>query len=61
MPAATYEQLLLETLPAQIETDEEYDAIRFRLGDLLVKHRRTAAEEKLYRLLALLIEDYDRR
>jgi len=61
MPTATYGQLLTETLPARIENDDDYEAIGNRFGDLLVKHNRTAAEEKLYWLLRLLIEDYDRR
>jgi HTH-type transcriptional regulator/antitoxin HigA len=61
MATATYEQLLTETLPRRIETDEDYDAIRERFSALLVKQRRTAAEGKLMDLLGVLIEDYDRR
>ncbi len=61
MPTATYEQLLVETLPRRIEDDEQYDMVRSRFGDLFGKRRRTAAEDRLMDLLGLLIEDYDRR
>lgn len=57
----TYEDLLLEALPSQIENDEQSEQVVRRFGDLMVKRHRTAAEEKLYRLLRILIEDYDRR
>jgi HTH-type transcriptional regulator/antitoxin HigA len=58
--AATYEDLLLETLPAQIENDTEYDRLHARFSSL-VRKRRDAAEQRLFKLLGLLIEDYDRR
>src|ERR1035437_3662857 len=62
MPATTYEQLLIETAPQVIETDEQYEMIGVRLGDLVGKSRRRSAEEtRLMRLLMLLVEDYDRR
>ena len=62
MPATTYEQLLIETAPQVIETDEQYEMIGARLGDLVGKSRRRSAEEtRLMRLLMLLVEDYDRR
>ena len=61
MATATYEDLLIEILPSSIETDEEAERMARRFGDLMVKHKRTAAEEKLYRLLRVLIQDYDRR
>ncbi len=61
MPTATYEQLLVATLPTRIENDEQYDMIRSRFGEMLGKRRRTAAEDKLMDLLGVLIEDYDRR
>jgi HTH-type transcriptional regulator/antitoxin HigA len=58
----TYEEMLAETVPAVIETAEQYQAVGRRFGDLLGKGRaRTAAETRLMRLLAVLIEDYDRR
>ena len=62
MPTATYEELLIETLPQVIETEVQYHRIARRFGDLVGKGRgRSAEETKLLRLLALLVEDYDRR
>lgn len=61
MPAATYEQLLAETLPGRITDDEQYAAIGARFGELLGQSRRTKAEERLMELLGVLIEEYDRR
>jgi HTH-type transcriptional regulator/antitoxin HigA len=61
MPTLAYEQLLAEAMPARIQSDEQYDLIRARFGDLLSKRRRTLAEAKLMHLLGVLIEDYDRR
>lgn len=48
-------------MPRRIVNDEQYDLVRSRFGELLVKRRRTAAEDKLMDLLGVLIEDYDRR
>ena len=62
MPTATYEELLIETLPQVIDTEAQYDQIAGRFGDLVGKGRARSAEEtKLLRLLTLLVEDYDRR
>ncbi len=62
MPTATYEELLIDALPARIETDEQYDEIGKRFGKLLgMQKSRTPEETKLMRLLGILIEDYDRR
>jgi HTH-type transcriptional regulator/antitoxin HigA len=62
MPTATYEQLLLETLPGVIETSEQYEQLGGRLGDLVAKGKRRSAEEtRLMRLLTLLVADYDHR
>ena len=62
MPTATYKELLLETLPQVIETEAQYHQIARRFGDLVGKGRARSVEEtKLLRLLALLVEDYDRR
>jgi HTH-type transcriptional regulator / antitoxin HigA len=57
----TYEELLVETLPARIESDDQYDAVHARFGELFSNRRRTTAEKKLMDLLGLLIQDYDRR
>jgi HTH-type transcriptional regulator/antitoxin HigA len=62
MPTATYEELLIETLPQVIQTAAQYHRIARRFGDLVGKGRgRSAEETRLLRLLALLVEDYDRR
>ena len=62
MPTATYERLLAETVPQPIETEKQYREIGNRFGDLVGKGRaRTRSETKLMRLLALIVEDYDRR
>jgi HTH-type transcriptional regulator / antitoxin HigA len=61
MPVLAYEQLLVEVLPARIETDSQFDAVHARFGDLLRKARRSKAEERLMDLLGVLIEDFDRR
>lgn len=59
MPA-TYEELLTETLPARIEDDAEYNRIHARFSELF-RSRHTAAEKRLFELLGVLIQDYDRR
>jgi HTH-type transcriptional regulator/antitoxin HigA len=62
MLTASYEELLIETLPQAIQTEAQYRQIARRFGDLVGKGRARSAEEtKLLRLLALLVEDYDRR
>jgi len=62
MTATAYEALLCETRPEVIETDEQYEAIATRLAELVRKgRRRTGDEARLMRLLAVLVEDYDRR
>ena len=61
MPAMTYEELLVEALPARIEDDAEYDRIYGRFKELFTRKKLTKAEQRLYSLLALLIEDYDRK
>ncbi len=61
MPPLGYEQLLVEVLPARIESDAQYDAIRACFGNLLRKAHRSKAEERLMDLLGVLIEDFDRR
>jgi len=59
---ATYQELLMETEPAVIETGEQYQEIGSRFGDLVGKDRqRTPEETRLMHLLGLLIRDYDRR
>jgi antitoxin component HigA of HigAB toxin-antitoxin module len=59
--SVTYQELLAETLPKRIENDVDYDRFHRRLGELMRLRRRSAAETKLFHLLVLLIQDYDRR
>ncbi|MBI4480279.1 MAG: transcriptional regulator [Acidobacteria bacterium] len=62
MTATAYEALLCETRPEVIETDEQYEAVAARLAELVrTGRRRTSDEARLMRLLAVLVEDYDRR
>ena len=61
MPASTYPELLLETLPEAIETEAQYESAMRRLSELLRKPKLTEAEVKLENLLAALVRDYDRR
>jgi len=61
MPTATYQELLAETLPARIDSDEEYERLYKRFRELFRQARRTRAEDRLYQLLSVLIQDYDRR
>ena len=57
-----YEELLLKTKPEVIETRERYETVLRRVADLMrAGRRRTPEETKLFRLLSLLIQDYDRR
>lgn len=61
MPAITYEDLLTESLPARIDSPEQYSRQLERFSELMGNRRRTAPEQKLMHLLGVLIEDYDRR
>ncbi len=62
MGTATYDRLLCEVRPEVIETDAQYHQVSARLADLVGKGaRRTVSETRLMRLLAVLVEDYDRR
>jgi len=62
MGTTTYEQLLCEVRPEVIETGKRYDDVSVRLAELVRKgNRRTASDTRLMKLLAVLVEDYDRR
>src|SRR4051794_32246464 len=63
MPTATYEELLIETLPTRIEDDQQAAVIGARFNELAGKNRRSRStgEQKLMDLLGVLIQDYDRR
>lgn len=58
----TYEQMLCEVRPEAIESAERYNEVVQRLAELVRKSkRRTASDTRLMKLLAILVEDYDRR
>lgn len=62
MGTLAYAQLLSEVQPEVIETESRYLEVTARLAELVWRgSRRTASETRLLRLLALLVEDYDRR
>ena len=57
-----YAELLIEAMPARIETDEQYNQVHARFGQLFDKRsKRTPEETKLMRLLGVLVQDYDER
>jgi HTH-type transcriptional regulator/antitoxin HigA len=62
MGTTVYDRLLCEVRPEVIETDGRYAAVSKRLAELVRRGtRRTASETRLMKLLAVLVEDYDRR
>lgn len=62
METATYEQLLCEARPEAIQSERRYDQVSGLLAQLVRKGRRRSANDtRLMRLLAVLVEDYDRR
>lgn len=62
MGTTVYGRLLCEVRPEMIETDERYAEVSTRLAELVRKgNRRTVSETRLMKLLAILVEDYDRR
>lgn len=65
MPTLTgtsYGSLLASTSPEVIVSEAQYGSAIVQLGGLIRKgSRRTAGETKLMRLLAVLVEDFDRR
>jgi len=63
MPATTTcQELLLETLPEAIETEEQYDSAAVRLSKLVRKPRPARRDEtRLRKVPAALVRDYDER
>ena len=57
--AASYAALLSETRPEVIRDEKQNQAYVRRLEELTSKKSITRAEEKLIRLLAVLIEDFE--
>jgi HTH-type transcriptional regulator/antitoxin HigA len=54
-----YRNLLTETTPRVIETEEEYDRALAIVERLTFTKNRTPEEQALYKLLVLLIETYE--
>ncbi len=55
-----YSMLLSETLPGVIDSLDEYNRIEEIFNDLF-KENRSPEEDKLFNLLANLLEDYEKR
>jgi HTH-type transcriptional regulator / antitoxin HigA len=56
-----YGQLLVNVLPASIDSDEEYNRIEGIFNDLWNKQKLSPEEERLFHLLADLLEDYGKK
>ncbi|MBA2620154.1 MAG: helix-turn-helix domain-containing protein [Acidobacteria bacterium] len=56
-----YGVLLTDTLPVVIDSAAEYNRIESIFENLLDKENRSPEEDKLFDLLANLLEDYERR
>jgi HTH-type transcriptional regulator/antitoxin HigA len=56
-----YGVLLTDTLPTVIDSAAEYNRIESIFETLLDKENRSPEEDKLFDLLANLLEDYERR
>lgn len=59
--AIDYAALLTEALPRVIHSDAENEQFAARLEETVFKETLTPAEEQLAELLALLIEEYEKR
>ena len=58
---ARYGELLLETLPAAIQSEAEYDRLAAAMNKLAVKPRLSPEEDRLLDLLSALVEAYDQK
>ena len=56
---AVYTDLLLQVTPKVIETEEEYEATLAVVESLVFNHNRTPEQTALYKLLVVLVEDYE--
>jgi HTH-type transcriptional regulator/antitoxin HigA len=56
-----YGQLLLNVLPASIDSDEEYNRIESIFNEMWNKKKLSPEEERLFHLLADLLEDYGKK
>ena len=50
MPTATYEELLVDTVPQVIQTEKQYREIGSRFGELVGKGRARTQDRKSTRL-----------
>jgi HTH-type transcriptional regulator / antitoxin HigA len=57
----TYSHLLAEISPKVIETEAEYDRALVIAEKLTFNHQKTLEERSIYKLLVVLIEDYETR
>lgn len=58
---ARYGELLLETLPAVIQCEADYDRLAAAMNKLAVKPRLSPEEDRLLDLLSALVEAYDQK
>ena len=56
-----YGELLSDVLPASIDSDEEYERIENIFNELFNKKSLSPEEDRLFALLADLLEDYGRK
>jgi HTH-type transcriptional regulator/antitoxin HigA len=59
--AAYYGELLLETLPAVIQTNAEYERTVTSMNKLALKPKLSKEEDRLLDLLTALVEAYDQK
>ncbi len=59
--SAHYGELLLETLPAVIQSEAEYNRLTATMNKLAVKPRLSPEEDRLLDLLTVLVEAYDQK
>jgi HTH-type transcriptional regulator / antitoxin HigA len=57
----TYSHLLAEISPKVIETEAEYDRALVIAEKLTFNHQKAPEERSIYKLLVMLIEDYEAR
>ncbi len=56
-----YGQLLVNVLPSSIDSDEEYNRVESIFNNLWNKKKLSPEEERLFHLLADLLEDYGKK
>ncbi len=56
-----YSELLSDVLPGVIDSPAEYNRVEVIFNNLINKEHRSPEEERIFDLLANLLEDYERR